>query len=216
MASKRSEQSTELVQALSFGSVANQYERYRLDYPDELVDAVVQYAGGPVRTALEVGAGTGTGTGKATRLFASRGIEVTVLEPAAEMAHVLERTTRGIPAEPVVMTFEEFGPSRRSDPVYAAAAWHSTDPARPRRAKPGMKESCPHGLVASGGDDEQLGGVGIEKFERPSVGLQVCIDAGLFPSLAQRVIGEQTHDGAQVLERGSSQLDDRRGERQGR
>jgi len=88
--SQRGEQANELVRGLSFGSVANQYERYRLDYPDELVDAVLQYAGGPLRSALEVGAGTG----KATRLFASRGIEVTALEPDAEMAPVLERTTR--------------------------------------------------------------------------------------------------------------------------
>ena len=52
--------------ALSFGAVASAYERYRPGYPDELVDEVLAYAGRPVRTALEVGAGTG----KATRAFA--------------------------------------------------------------------------------------------------------------------------------------------------
>ncbi len=114
-----------MIRGLSFGSVADQYERYRLGYPDEVVDAVLQYAGRPLRSALEVGAGTG----KATRLFAARGIHVTALEPDAEMAHVLERTTRGLPVVPVVTTFEQFQTARRFDLVYAAAAWHWTDPA---------------------------------------------------------------------------------------
>ena len=52
--------------ALSFGSVAAAYERFRPGYPDALVDQVLTYAGRPVRTALEIGAGTG----KATRAFA--------------------------------------------------------------------------------------------------------------------------------------------------
>lgn len=55
--------------ALSFGAVAEAYERFRPVYPAELFDMVMTYAGRPVRTALEIGAGTG----KATRLFAQRG-----------------------------------------------------------------------------------------------------------------------------------------------
>lgn len=110
---------------LSFGSVAQSYERDRPGYPDELVDAVLRYAARPVRTALEVGAGTG----KATRLFASRGIEVTALEPDAAMAGVLGRTTHILPVRPVVSTFEAFTAEARFDLVYAAAAWHWTSPA---------------------------------------------------------------------------------------
>jgi len=120
-----SEPTAARVRSLSFGSTAEQYERYRLGYPDELLDAVLQYAGVPVRSALEVGAGTG----KATRLFASHGIAVTALEPDPAMAQVLERTTRGLPVEPVVTTFEQFVTADRFDLVYAAAAWHWTDPA---------------------------------------------------------------------------------------
>lgn len=123
--SRRSAHPTPFVRSLSFGLVAELYERYRPDYPGEIVDAVLRYAGRPVRTAVEVGAGTG----KATRLFASRGITVTALEPDAAMARVLERTTRGLPVEPVVSTFERFATDRAVDLVYAAAAWHWTDPA---------------------------------------------------------------------------------------
>ena len=45
--------------ALSFGTVAEAYERFRPAYPAELFDTVITYAGQPVRTALEIGAGTG-------------------------------------------------------------------------------------------------------------------------------------------------------------
>ena len=55
-----------VARALSFGAVAEAYERFRPGYPVELLELVMAYAGGPIRTALEIGAGTG----KATRLFA--------------------------------------------------------------------------------------------------------------------------------------------------
>ena len=73
--------------ALSFGSVATAYERYRPGYPAELVDAVLTYAGRPVHAALEVGAGTG----KATRVFAQREIAVTATEPDAAMLRELRK-----------------------------------------------------------------------------------------------------------------------------
>ena len=112
------------VRGLLFGSVAERYERYRLAYPNELVDTVLGYAGRRVCTALEVGAGTG----KATRPFAAHGIEVTALEPDSDMAKVLARVTYGLPVTPVVSTFEQFRTESRFDLVYAAAAWHWTSP----------------------------------------------------------------------------------------
>src|SRR5271166_1593762 len=76
------------VRALSFGAIAEAYERFRPGYPKELVDLVVMYAGQPVRTALEIGAGTG----KATRLFAEHGVTVTATEPDAAMLTELRKT----------------------------------------------------------------------------------------------------------------------------
>lgn len=124
MVTEPHESSGQSARGLLFGSVADSYERQRLGYPGDLVDVVLRYAGRPVQTALEVGAGTG----KATRLVASRGIEVTALEPDAAMAQVLSRTTHGLPVSPVVTTFEAFGTESRFDLVYAAAAWHWTSP----------------------------------------------------------------------------------------
>lgn len=125
MVTESSELTGESVRGLLFGSVAESYERYRLNYPGELVDLVLRYAGRPLGAALEVGAGTG----KATRLFAQRGIEVTALEPDAEMARLLVATTQALPVRAVVTTFEKFRTASRFDLVYAAAAWHWTSPA---------------------------------------------------------------------------------------
>ena len=108
---------------LLFGTAAESYERFRLGYPDEVVDRTLAYAGRPVGSAVEVGAGTG----KATRAFASRGIQVVALEPDTEMYGVLERETAGMPVTPRLSSFEAYdGPP--ADLVYAAAAWHWTDP----------------------------------------------------------------------------------------
>jgi SAM-dependent methyltransferase len=110
--------------ALSFGVMAEAYERYRPGYPGRLFDLVADYAGRPIRTALEIGAGTG----KATRLFAGRGVAVTATEPDAGMlAELRKHVPAGVKA--VRAAFEDLRPGRRHGLVYAAAALHWTDPA---------------------------------------------------------------------------------------
>lgn len=109
--------------ALSFGSVAAAYERYRPGYPAGLVDEVLTYAGRPVHTALEIGAGTG----KATRAFARRGIAVTATEPDAAM---LRELRRHVPSTMTIVraAFEDLTFRATYDLVFAAAAMHWTDP----------------------------------------------------------------------------------------
>ena len=110
------------VRALTFGSVAAQCERFRPGYPQQVLDEVVAYAGRPISTALEIGAGTG----KATRLFATVGIAVTATEPDPGM---LAELRRHVPAsvKPVQSTFEVLTASRPVDLVFAAAALHWTE-----------------------------------------------------------------------------------------
>ncbi|MGV9266179.1 class I SAM-dependent methyltransferase [Kitasatospora sp. NPDC003701] len=109
--------------ALSFGVRAEAYERFRPGYPAELFDLVTAYAGRPVRTALEIGAGTG----KATRLFARRGVAVAATEPDAAM---LAELRKHVPANvtAVQAAFEDVRPGERYGLVYAAAALHWTNP----------------------------------------------------------------------------------------
>jgi SAM-dependent methyltransferase len=109
--------------ALSFGSAASAYERFRPGYPDELVDEVLTYAGRPVRTALEIGAGTG----KATRVFAARGIAVTATDPDDAMLVELRKHVPATVAT-VQCAFEDLPLTTTYDLVFAAASLHWTEP----------------------------------------------------------------------------------------
>jgi SAM-dependent methyltransferase len=109
--------------ALSFGAVAEAYERFRPGYPVELFDMVMRYAGQPVLTALEIGAGTG----KATRLFAQLGVTVTATEPDGAM---LAELRKHVPASVKIVqsAFEYLTPAESYGLVYSAAALHWTNP----------------------------------------------------------------------------------------
>lgn len=145
--------------ALSFGSVASAYERFRPGYPDELVDEVLAYAARPVRTALEVGAGTG----KATRAFASRGIAVTATDPDPAMLlelrkHVPETVST------VQAAFEELPLSPVYDLVFAAASLHWTQPdQRWERVAAMLRRD---GTFASFGGQMHLADPGVEQAVR--------------------------------------------------
>lgn len=109
--------------ALSFGAGAADYERYRPDYPDRLVVAVLDYAGRPLRTALEIGAGTG----KATRVFVAAGIDVLATDPdAAMLAELRRHVPDGV--RTLQAPFESLAGTGTYDLVFAAAAMHWTDP----------------------------------------------------------------------------------------
>lgn len=137
--------------------MASAYERFRPDYPDELVDQVVGYAGRPVRTALEIGAGTG----KATRVFAGRGIAVTATDPDPAMLtelrkHVPTTTTT------VEATFEALPLTTAVyDLVFAAASLHWTKPDRRWQRLASMLE--PEGIFASFGGQVHLADPDVEQ-----------------------------------------------------
>jgi SAM-dependent methyltransferase len=104
---------------LSFGSVAELYDRARPSYPAALVDDVLALAPSP--RVLEVGAGTG----KATVLFAARGAQVLALEPDPEMAAVARRNAAGYDAVEVVETeFEQWEAPEPFGALISAQAWH--------------------------------------------------------------------------------------------
>jgi SAM-dependent methyltransferase len=112
-------------------------------------DMVLTYAGQPVRTALEIGAGTG----KATRLFAQRGITVTATEPdAAMLAELLKHVPANV--KTVHAAFEDLPSDETYGLVYSAAALHWTNPDGrwPRMAA--LLE--PDGVFASFGGPAQL------------------------------------------------------------
>ncbi|WBB69380.1 class I SAM-dependent methyltransferase [Micromonospora sp. WMMD812] len=145
--------------ALSFGLVAEAYERFRPGYPEELFDLVMTYAGQPVRSALEIGAGTG----KATRLFAGRGITVTATEPDGAM---LAELRKHVPAnvDLVQAAYEDLRPVSSYRLVYAAAALHWTNPQGRWSRMAALLE--PGGMFASFGGPLQLADPAVEEAVR--------------------------------------------------
>jgi SAM-dependent methyltransferase len=145
--------------ALSFGVVAEAYERFRPGYPAGLFDTVMTYAGQPVRTALEIGAGTG----KATRLFAGRGVMVTATEPdGAMLAELRKRVPSNVTA--VQAAFEDLRPGGSYGLVYAAAALHWTSPEDRWSRIAALLE--PGGVFASFGGPAQLADPAVEEAVR--------------------------------------------------
>jgi len=126
---------------LSFGAIAEQYDRYRPSYPAELVDDVLAYAGaGPGDRALEVG----PGTGRATLLFAARDLRVTGVEPDPAMASVARRRLEqaDLDAEILCVDFEAAFDGEADRPalpehaftlLFSATAWHWVDPDKRNR-----------------------------------------------------------------------------------
>jgi SAM-dependent methyltransferase len=161
------------VRALSFGAVAQAYERFRPGYPAELFDMVLDYARQPVINALEIGAGTG----KATRLFAQRGVTVTATEPDEAM---LAELRQHVPAtvRTVCAAFEDLRPGERCGLVYAAAALHWTRPEGRWARIAALLE--PGGVFASFGGPVQLVDPSVEEAVR--IARAPYLDSDDFPS----------------------------------
>jgi len=114
-------------QRLVFGEVAQEYDALRADYPADLVDFVVSYAGARPHRLVEIGAGTGL----ATRAFARLGAPITCVEADPEMAAILAQHFAGNEMIDVVVgAFEDWTPPDGGvDLLYCAQAWHWIDPA---------------------------------------------------------------------------------------
>ncbi len=105
--------------AASFGGAASHYERYRPGPPVEAVDWVLP---APVRTVVDLGAGTGA----LTRLLVGRADEVVAVEPDDRMRAVLAESVPGVRA--VAGRGESIPlPDASADAVLASSSWHWMD-----------------------------------------------------------------------------------------
>jgi len=105
-----------------FGEVADAFERGRPDYPDVIVDWLVEDR---PRHVVDLGAGTG----KLTRALAARVPSVTAVEPDPVMRAALSKRLPGMAA--LAGTAEKIPLSTASaDAVMVGQAWHWVDPVR--------------------------------------------------------------------------------------
>jgi trans-aconitate methyltransferase len=184
--------------ALSFGAVAEAYEQFRPGYPAEVADRVMAYAGRPVQTALEIGAGTG----KATRLFAERGVVVTATEPDGAMIAELRKH---VPATVTIMatTFEDLRTLERYPLVYAAAAMHWTRAAGRWSRVAALLQ--PGGVFASFGGPVQLADPAVDAAVR--VARAPFLDSDDVPSTDRTPSGHDRQWPGTELERCESFVD---------
>ena len=115
----------------TFGSVAEQYDRARPEYPAAVFDDLAELAAlEPGSRVLEIG----PGSGKATAELVGRGYAVTGVELSPDLAEI---AARNVPdAEIVVADFETWQPSEAGfDAVVAFTAFHWIAPEL-RYAKP--------------------------------------------------------------------------------
>ena len=116
--------------AVSFGSVADDYDRLRPGYPAALFDDLLAAAGPRIGAGvLEIGAGTGL----ATLALVRRGVDLVAVEPSTEMARVLEERLHevGLTGK-VTVRQQRFDDLTAADGpfgvVIAAQSFHWTDP----------------------------------------------------------------------------------------
>jgi SAM-dependent methyltransferase len=106
--------------ANSFGSVAEDYDRYRPGPPPAAIEWILASADG---IAVDLAAGTGA----LTRVLADRVEQVIAVEPDDHMLEVLKRRS---PRTPAIQSWAERLPLRSEsvDVVTISSAWHWMDP----------------------------------------------------------------------------------------
>jgi len=110
-----------------FDAIADEYDRRRPTYPDELIDRICEAAGiGPGATVLEIGCGSG----QLTRSLLERGLRVTAVEPGARLiAQARARLDGSGELEFVNARLEDASlPDAHYSAVFSASAIHWIDP----------------------------------------------------------------------------------------
>lgn len=106
-----------------FDTMADEYDRHRPTYPDELVDRACEIAGlSADDRVLEIGCGTG----QLTRSLVARGLQVTAVEPGASLIALAAGDHSEV--EFVNRRFEDARLDAPFPALFSASAFHWVDP----------------------------------------------------------------------------------------
>ena len=110
---------------MTFNDDAENYDKYRPGYPDELFDDIMHYFGNSVYKAMEIGAGSG----QATQWFAGQGIYTIAMDIGKNMVNFLSVKFQNYSnIKCVCSSFEDYKTDgERFDLVYSATAFHWLD-----------------------------------------------------------------------------------------
>jgi SAM-dependent methyltransferase len=141
----------------TFNQVAELYDRFRPDYPEELLSDLARLVGiGSGCRVLELGCGTG----QLTLPLAERGCVITALDIGADMAALARQKLAQHPfAQVDVAAFEDWPlPAQAFDVVISATAFHWLDPAiRVNKAADALRPGGALAVIAThhiaGGDE---------------------------------------------------------------
>ena len=107
--------------ATSFGTAAQDYDRYRVGLPAEVADGILPSG---IAAALDLGAGTGA----MTRRLIGRADRVYAVDPDPRMTRLLARNCPGVSVHEGTAEHIPL-PDASVDAVVVASAWHWADPA---------------------------------------------------------------------------------------
>lgn len=129
---------------MDFGRTADDYDRYRTEFPPELFAGLADLRVGlPGQRVVDLG----TGTGILARGFAAAGCTVTGLDISPELLERARLRDTGAPITYQVAPAEDTGlPGGSWDVVSAAQCWHWFD--RPRVAEEARRLLVPGGALA--------------------------------------------------------------------
>lgn len=105
-----------------FNEMAEYYDQFRPDYPEEIIQSIVKRAGlVPTSQVLEIGAGSG----KATARFIEHGFEMLCIEPGRDLAEKGKQRFQDKKVRFAVSLFEDHPlPAETFDAVISAQAFH--------------------------------------------------------------------------------------------